>query len=266
MVRDGMVCELFDLQRAARLRLSAIGGEHAIGSPADRAVVSQVLRCPPSTTAIGVGVVRRRAGLPRIGAASSSRSRARPCACPPTERKWPTTWSRRARRRRNCTSRAAWSATAPSPGTCASSRPSRAASSRSRRWQPCASSWRSADAAALVAMVETAGLVGAALRKSPLLTEEDDFFAFPALRTRLTFTAERAFARLAGAHRRRRAARRGRAATSASSARSTTTGRCWGTSTPPRFRSGPSRRGGSCSVRRSARSSTSRPCRASCTC
>ena len=50
-----------------------------------------------------------------------------------------------------------------------------------------------ADAVALVAMVETVGLVGAALRKSPLLTGEDDFFAFPALRTRLTFTAERAF-------------------------------------------------------------------------
>ena len=55
MVRNGMVCELFDLQRAARLRLSAIGGEHAIGSQADRAGLSQVLRCPPSTTAIGVG-------------------------------------------------------------------------------------------------------------------------------------------------------------------------------------------------------------------
>src|SRR5262249_32934803 len=49
------------------------------------------------------------------------------------------------------------------------------------------------DAAAMVAMVETEGLVGAALRKSPLETEGNDFFAFPALRTRLTFTAERAF-------------------------------------------------------------------------
>ena len=110
MVRDGMVCELFDLQRAARLRLSAIGGEHAIGSPADRAVASQVLRCPPSTTAIGVGAFGAEPRLPRIGSASSSRSRARPCACPPTERKWPTTWSPRARRRRSCTSRAVWSA------------------------------------------------------------------------------------------------------------------------------------------------------------
>jgi anti-anti-sigma factor len=52
-----------------------------------------------------------------------------------------------------------------------------------------------ADAAGLVAIAETAGLVGAALRQSSALTVGGDFFAFPDVRTRLTFTAERAFAR-----------------------------------------------------------------------
>jgi hypothetical protein len=50
-----------------------------------------------------------------------------------------------------------------------------------------------ADAAAVVVMAETTGLVGAALRRSPYESSADDFFSFPDVRTRLTFTAEPAF-------------------------------------------------------------------------
>jgi anti-anti-sigma factor len=53
----------------------------------------------------------------------------------------------------------------------------------------------SADAAAVVIVGEAAGLVGAALRDSPAHPGEPDLFAFPAIRSRLTFTADRAFAR-----------------------------------------------------------------------
>ena len=48
----------------------------------------------------------------------------------------------------------------------------------------------------LVIVAETAGMIGASLRRSPAEPlAGGDFFAHPALRTRLTFTAERAFAR-----------------------------------------------------------------------
>ena len=42
---------------------------------------------------------------------------------------------------------------------------------------------------------EAAALVGAALRQSPAHAGAADLFAFPAIRSRLTFTTERAFAR-----------------------------------------------------------------------
>ena len=52
-----------------------------------------------------------------------------------------------------------------------------------------------ADTAAVVIVGEAAALVGAALRQSPANPGAPDLFAFPAVRSRLTFTTERAFAR-----------------------------------------------------------------------
>ncbi len=52
-----------------------------------------------------------------------------------------------------------------------------------------------ADTAAVVIVGEAAALVGAALRQSPANAGAPDLFAFPAVRSRLTFTTERAFAR-----------------------------------------------------------------------
>jgi anti-anti-sigma factor len=52
-----------------------------------------------------------------------------------------------------------------------------------------------ADTAAVVIVGEAAALVGAALRQSPAHPGEAGLFAFPAVRSRLTFTTERAFAR-----------------------------------------------------------------------
>ena len=53
-----------------------------------------------------------------------------------------------------------------------------------------------APAAGVVMVAEASGLVGAALRRSPAREESDrDLFAFPGVRSWLTFTAERAFAR-----------------------------------------------------------------------
>ena len=42
-------------------------------------------------------------------------------------------------------------------------------------------------------VAEAAGLVGAALRRSPASRDDDDFFAFPAVRSRLSYTAEQVF-------------------------------------------------------------------------
>jgi anti-anti-sigma factor len=53
-----------------------------------------------------------------------------------------------------------------------------------------------ASAIGFVMVAETAGLVGAALRQSPAASGGgQDFFAFPGIRNRLAFTAERAFPR-----------------------------------------------------------------------
>jgi anti-anti-sigma factor len=50
-------------------------------------------------------------------------------------------------------------------------------------------------AAGLVIVAETDGLVGASLRQSPAAATAGEFFAFPEVRTRLTFAAERSFPR-----------------------------------------------------------------------
>jgi len=53
-----------------------------------------------------------------------------------------------------------------------------------------------APAVGMVVVAEAASLVGAALRRSPAeRVDEVDFFSHPGIRTRLTFTAERAFLR-----------------------------------------------------------------------
>jgi hypothetical protein len=49
------------------------------------------------------------------------------------------------------------------------------------------------EAAGVVMVAETTGLVGASLRQSAALGTTAGFFAFPEVRSRLTFTAERAF-------------------------------------------------------------------------
>ena len=51
------------------------------------------------------------------------------------------------------------------------------------------------ESAAVVVVGEAAALVGAALRQSPAHAGAADLFAFPNVRSRLTFTTERAFAR-----------------------------------------------------------------------
>ncbi len=51
------------------------------------------------------------------------------------------------------------------------------------------------DAVGIVMVAEAAGLVGASLRQAAAVAGTGEFFAFPEVRARLTFTAERAFAR-----------------------------------------------------------------------
>lgn len=49
------------------------------------------------------------------------------------------------------------------------------------------------EAAGIVMATENAGLVGASLRLAPAKAHESEFFSHPAIRTRLTFTSERAY-------------------------------------------------------------------------
>jgi anti-anti-sigma factor len=58
----------------------------------------------------------------------------------------------------------------------------------------CALDLSKSDAAGVVIVAEAAGLVGAALRRSPAL-QHGDLFAHPGIRAHLTFTAERAYPR-----------------------------------------------------------------------
>jgi anti-anti-sigma factor len=51
------------------------------------------------------------------------------------------------------------------------------------------------DPIGIVMVAEAAGLVGASLRQAAAVAGTGEFFSFPAVRARLTFTAERAFAR-----------------------------------------------------------------------
>jgi anti-anti-sigma factor len=51
------------------------------------------------------------------------------------------------------------------------------------------------NAVGIVMIAEAAGLVGASLRQAEAVAATGEFFAFPAVRARLTFTAERAFSR-----------------------------------------------------------------------
>src|SRR5688572_2795919 len=55
VVRRGLVCELFELESGTQMRLRTIGGEHPVGSPADRQVEPVTLSCPASTVAVGIG-------------------------------------------------------------------------------------------------------------------------------------------------------------------------------------------------------------------
>ena len=194
MVRHGMVCELFDLQRGARLRLHAIGGEHAIGSPEDRAAALRSCdarrRRSPSASARSApafadcrGSIRRvPVGGGRDGLSAGRRHQRRR-----------TTWSRRAPRRRSCTSRTACRATG--------------AFARHLRFEPA----EPATAVTLSTLAACASRCRRATRRrwsrwsKPLAwsarrcasrrsrRRADDFFAYPDVRTRLTFTAERAF-------------------------------------------------------------------------
>ena len=218
------------------------------GSAADRRPGSRRCACPPSTTAIGVGAfgAADEDGTHRLRRVARGR-RAPRCICPPTAPRCPTTWWRRARRRSDVRAVArARLRRAPSRDTCAS-KPTEPGDTvtLSTLATLCLELSAARRSACVVVVAETDG---ARRRGAPAVaapTEDGDLFAFPGVRTRLTFTAERAFGGGARAHRRRRAARRGRpAARQRSSGRSTAKRPAWGTSTPPRSRSGRSRRDG----------------------
>jgi anti-anti-sigma factor len=192
-VRRGVICELFELEPGARMRVTALGGGDPVGSIADRKTAPVLLKCPATAIALGIGAFGPgdADGLHRFGEFLAVSGAA---ACLPADGTEVPDYL------------VATSGEAPSV--------------RVSRGLFCDGPWlrhlrfetaerdgvttltamaavclelAKADAAALVMMAETTGLIGAALRRSPYESTADDFFGFPDVRTRLTFTAEPAF-------------------------------------------------------------------------
>jgi anti-anti-sigma factor len=193
VVRRGLVCELFELEAGARMRVRAIGGEHAVGSPADRQVAPLALSCPASTVAVGIGAFGAgdADGLHRFGEFLAVSGAA---ACLPADGTEVPDYlvasgteapSLRVSRGIVCDGPFArevrFETTGPG-GVVALAEVAAVCLELSR-----------SDAAAIVMLAESTGLVGAALRQSPFDADTDDLFEFPDVRARLTFTAERAF-------------------------------------------------------------------------
>lgn len=193
VVRRGLLCEIFELEAGSRMRVRAIGSEHAVGSPDDRLVLPVPLACPAATVALGIGAFGAgdADGLHRFGEFLAVSGAA---ACLPADgtevpdylvasgTEAPTVRVSRglvcdgdlARHMRfEVTDRGGVVTLSDLAAVCLE---------MSR-----------ADAAAVVIMAETTGLIGAALRQSPFEANTDDLFDFPAVRKRLTFTAEPAF-------------------------------------------------------------------------
>ncbi len=193
-VRRGLIFEVFELDAQASMTVRAIGGVHPIGSPADRETPAVTLTCPSSTIALGVGA---------FGAADADSAHrfgeflavSGVAACLPadgtevpdylvaTGNEAPTIRVSRGlvcdgalnrHMRFETTERGAVVTLTDLAASCLE--------------------MARADAVALVVLAETTGLIGAALRSSPFDMTADDFFDFPDVRTRLTFTAEPAFA------------------------------------------------------------------------
>jgi len=192
-VRRGLVCEVFELDAAARMRVTAIGGGEPVGSPADRGVSPVLLTCPSTAIAIGVGAFGSgdADGLHRFGEFLAVSGAA---ACLPADGTEVPDYL------------VATSGEAPSVRVsrglvCEGSLLRHLRFESADRDQPTTLAniaavcleMAKAEATAVVVMAETTGLIGAALRRSPYESTSEDFFDFPDVRTRLTFTAEPAF-------------------------------------------------------------------------
>jgi anti-anti-sigma factor len=192
LARPDLLCEVFDLNRSARMALRTIGGAHPVGSREDRKASASTLSCRPSTTAIGIGAfgASDEEGTCRLGELLAVGGAAAYLPADGTE----------------VPDYLVTSDGAPLDIQMSRGLACDGAFARHLRFEalekdaaaPLASiaglalELSGALAACVVAVAETPGLVGAALRR-PLADFEGDLFAFPDVRTRLTFTAERAF-------------------------------------------------------------------------
>ena len=193
VVRRGLLCELFELEAGARMRVRAIGGEQQ--SARRRIVRSRRSPCRARASTIAVGIGAFGAGdadgLHRFGEFLAVSGAA---ACLPADGTEVPDYL------------------VASGAEAATVRVSRGvvcdgAFARHLRFETtdrsgvvpladvaavCLEMSRS-EAAAVVIMAETSALIGAALRTSPFDADTTDLFDFPDVRRRLTFTAEPAF-------------------------------------------------------------------------
>ena len=157
VVRRGLVCELFELEAGARMRLRTIGGEHAVGSVADRQVAPVALRCPASTIAVGIGAFGAgdADGLHRFGEFLAVSGAA---ACLPADgTEVPDYLVASGAEAPRCACRAASCATAPSRVTCGSRRPIASGVVPLAEVAAVCLELSRSEAAAVVMMAETSG-------------------------------------------------------------------------------------------------------------
>jgi anti-anti-sigma factor len=190
--RHGLLCEVFDLSTTARMALTTIGGAHAVGSAGDRQAALTSLPCRPSTTAIGIGAfgVSDEEGVHRLGELLAVAGAAAYLPADGTE----------------VPDYLVTSGDAPLELRVSRGLACDGAFARHLRFDVVergdsvtlttlaglALELSGAASACVVFVAETTGLVGAALRQSPA-DLDGDLFAFPEVRSHLTFTAERSF-------------------------------------------------------------------------
>ena len=192
LVRNGLVLQVFDLAPDARLVCHTYGEDGPLSAAGRQCCDARLPR--DAVCRWGSAHSAGRMQTAQTGSASSWRSQGPRGTCRETARMCPTTWWRRTPKRPRC------GRFAPSRVTARSRTSSGSTCSRPGRWSrlselAAASVQIGGDAIGMVMVAEAAGLVGASLRQAAAVAGTGEFFAFPAVRARLTFTAERAFAR-----------------------------------------------------------------------
>jgi len=192
-VSHGVVCELFDAQAGARFRCRTFGADRFLGAEAGATEAAAALSCPDSTLAIGIGTFDG-AGDAQASSFGEFLAVAGAAACVPADGAEAPDYlvasesqAPEIRASRYLACDGAFARHFRFDGA-----PSGTPITMARLAELCLD-FGGGAAAGMVVVAETSGLVGAGLKQAPPADFVGDLFEFPAVRSRLTFTAERAY-------------------------------------------------------------------------